>query len=373
MKSLNFHYVAKLDHLRFLAAMLVIYHHFRGAAIQVLDRSSDFSIANLVKVWLVQGSTGVSFFFVLSAFLFTLITHEGLREINYKYFIYNRILRIFPLLIVLVFIVLTINRANSTPSDLLRVITLQLNTGNAMTGWGHEFFPIGPIWAIAVEFQFYLLFPIFMLFLRKFGVSYLLFLLLFMIMIRFIVVSLNSQDIYYNLYHSIIGRLDQFIIGILLGVLYLRGTLNKLNNIYSFVCLFLSLNFLTFLISSNIDISNKYYSSVFYFLLEGGLWALVILGYLSFNFPCGNILKKLSKILAFLGSLNFSIYLLYLPIGIIITNVLSLPEPNSVTESIINTSIRLPFIIGVSLLSFYAIEKPFMSLRVKYLRDPEPK
>ena len=69
MKSLNFHYVAKLDHLRFLAAMLVIYHHFRGAAIQVLDRSSDFSIANLVKVWLVQGSTGVSFFFFIKRFI----------------------------------------------------------------------------------------------------------------------------------------------------------------------------------------------------------------------------------------------------------------------------------------------------------------
>jgi acyltransferase 3 len=373
MRSLNFYYVAKLDHLRFFAAILVVYHHFRGAGIQLWDKNVDFSIASLLKIWLVQGSTGVSLFLVLSAFLFTLITHAGLKEINYKYFIYNRILRIFPLLIVLVFIVLTINRANSTPLDLLRIITLQLNTGNPTTGWGHEFFPIGPIWTIAVEFQFYLLFPFFMIFLRKFGIRYLLLLLSFILVTRFVVVSLNSQDIYYNLYHSIIGRLDQFVIGILLGVLYIRGYFTKLNNIYSFLCIFLALISLTFLMFGNVDVSNKYYSSVFYFSLEGLLWSLVILGYISFNLSHNKIINILSKNLAFLGSLSFSIYLLHLPIGIIVTNILSLSEPNSITESIINTSIRLPFIIAVSLLSFYAIEKPFMSLRVKYLRESESK
>lgn len=371
MQSSNFYYISKLDHLRFFAAILVIYHHFRGAVIQPSDDVLNFSVANLLKLWLVQGSTGVSLFLVLSAFLFTLITNAGERRINYKYFIYNRILRIFPLLIVLIFVVITINRANSNPIDLLRIITLQLNTGNSMTGWGHEFFPIGPIWTIAVEFQFYLLFPFFMIFLRKFGISYLLLLLLFILVTRLILVSLNSHDIYYNLYHSIIGRLDQFLIGIILGVLYVKGYVSRLNNIYSFICLLLALVAITFLVHSNIDISNKYYSSVFYFSLEGVLWALVILGYVSFNFSHNKVIELLGKSLAYLGSLSFSMYLLHLPVGIIITNVLSLQEPNSVTESIINTTIRLPFIIGVSLLSFYAIEKPFMTLRVKYLKKSE--
>lgn len=366
MRSVNFIYLTKLDHLRFIAAILVIFHHFRGESIRI-DQLTEMSISNFMKIWLVQGSSGVSLFLVLSAFLFTLIANAGINKINYKNFIYNRILRIFPLLTVLVFIVLTINRAGSGTLDIFRVITLQLNTGHSMTGWGHEFFPTGPIWTIAVEFQFYLLFPILMMLIVKFGIRYLVLSILFILMMRFAVVSLTHDAIYYNIYHSILGRLDQFFVGIILGVLYVRGYFNFLKNGHAILLILLSIFLLTLIMYKNRNITQ--FSSTLYFTIEAVFWAIFILGYLSFKTKENKVLSLLSKMLAFGGMLSFSIYLLHLPVGMVVSNILEMTEPNSLSESILNSMIRLPFILICSVLSFYAIEKPFMSFRIKYLKD----
>ena len=59
----------RLDSLRFIAALLVIFVHFRG------DIDSTYtnldSIRSVIVLWIKNGSAGVSLFLVLSAFLFT--------------------------------------------------------------------------------------------------------------------------------------------------------------------------------------------------------------------------------------------------------------------------------------------------------------
>jgi len=75
------------------------------------------------------------------------------------------------------------------------------------------------------------------------------------------------------------------------------------------------------------------------------------------------------RFFAWLGGLSFSIYLLHLPVAMIISDLLGLSEPTNLAESIGNNLIRLPFIIVMATLSFYSIEKPFMSLRTKYFKE----
>ncbi|WP_423805513.1 acyltransferase family protein [Pelistega ratti] len=98
-----------------------------------LDNTTN-ALNYFATTWLVNGSTGVSLFLFLTGFLFCIISGYGGKKIQYKGFIYNRILRIFPLMILMVFIVITINRVNSTPMDIFRILTLQLNTGHSYTG-----------------------------------------------------------------------------------------------------------------------------------------------------------------------------------------------------------------------------------------------
>lgn len=75
IKSLNYAYLSRVDQLRFLAALLVIFHHFRGFHIDVSIPNNIFT--SFINVILIKGSSGVSLFLVLSAFLFTLITQGG--------------------------------------------------------------------------------------------------------------------------------------------------------------------------------------------------------------------------------------------------------------------------------------------------------
>lgn len=360
MKGMNAGYFSRLDHLRFFAAILVVFFHFSG----VHEKITNITNAkDIIKIWASNGSTGVSLFLVLSGFLFCVISSAGSKEIKYKGYITNRILRIAPLVTIFVFICITLNRENSGPLDILRVIFLQLNTGNKWSGWGGDIFPIGTIWTIAVEFQFYLIFPFLMVMLHKHGIRKILLLILFFIMIKFMLVMYSGVYIYGNLYHSIIGRIDQFLVGIVFGALYVRhkNTLMLSRNYIVFIPLTLfALSFLTLLMTQS-----RYtviYNS-FGFTAEAILWALIIISYLCINI---NINDKIDSVLAYLGGLSFSMYLFHLPIGIIISRFMKNDMDIAINGFVFSIFIVIPITIAVSSLTYSAIEKPFLEMRKKY-------
>ena len=370
MNSSNMKYLAKLDHLRFIAAMLVVIHHFIIEKITNNMWTSDLFFVDLIILWIKKGTSGVSLFLVLSGFLFTLIVGAGAKKIIYHKFIYNRVLRIFPLVTILIMIVIMLNRNNSNPIDILRLFTLQLNTGGDGSGWGNNIFPSGPIWTVAVEFQFYLIFPIIMLFFTKYGIRWIITLISFFLLLKVMVfyVSQEYGDIhnpYWDFYHSILGRLDQFVIGIAYGIWY-KTYDKKMGKIVAIATITLSILGLTILFKNTNTIDTNLFASVFSFTLEAVLWGGIIIGYLSMQFQ-SPMLGRVSKVLAFLGGISFSIYLLHVPTGFFINKLMSL-----YFEGIgdwIALFIKMIVVILVSSLSFYAIEKPFMGLRVKYLSD----
>lgn len=350
-------YLSRLDHLRFFAALMLLLHHFRGG----INYEENAILYNLIVLWLKNGSTGVSLFLVLSGFLFCVITKGGDFKIDYKKFIYNRVLRVFPLLVVILFCIICVNRHDSTPMDILRLLTLQLNTGNSLTGWGHDYFPSGPTWTIAVEFQFYLIFPFLMIFLKRYGYKYILMLIIFSIFIKFNISVLNGGDIYYNLYHTIIGRFDQFLVGILFGCLYLNSyfkyfALMKSILISIFLIFILTLLFL-------FEKNSIFYSSLS-FLLEAFCWGGVIFIYLNTQM---NIPNLFDKFMSKMGQISFSVYLLHLPVGLMVVKFLSFSMAYNLLSLIFQWLVIVPIIFLISLLSFSVIEKPFMSLRTKYL------
>ncbi len=360
MYSLNTKYIDRLDHLRFFAAVLVIFYHFRGN----ISWNGHVQLSQIIPLWLENGSIGVSFFLVLTGFLFCQISNGGEKNIKYWGFIYNRILRIFPLMIFFVFIIICCSRQTSTPLDILRIITLQLNTGQAYTGWGHDFYPSGPIWTIAVEFQFYLIFPFLSLFLYRYGIKYLIGLIVLMILTRFNMFILNGSDIYYNAYHTIIGRLDQFIIGIIFGYYYRKGYFSFLKSwMYQISCL--SFTFLVFLYLFRFKQPNIFYTSLS-FPIEAILWGIVTLCYLYIRLPA---FKKVSFCLSYLGMCSFSMYLLHLPIGLMLNQLIDWESPVTVSTSLFQSMIRTIVIIMVSIFTFNIIEKPFMKLRIKYIKE----
>ncbi len=159
-----------LNTLRFFAAYFVVLHH--GETIRAKYDLPNFEHYSFFR----NGSLAVSFFFVLSGFLITFLLLSEIKKTNtvsLKKFYMRRVLRIFPLYYLLVFIGLiaiplflnVIHFPNTQPYDtatggVLFLFFLSFVV-NAMFG-SHL---LEPLWSIGVEEYFYLIWaPLFKFF-----------------------------------------------------------------------------------------------------------------------------------------------------------------------------------------------------------------
>ena len=161
-----------LNALRFFAAYFVVLHH--GETIRAklgLPNFNDYSFFQ-------NGAIAVSFFFVLSGFLITylLLTEiEKTETVSLRKFYWRRILRIFPLYYLLVFIGLVaipvllslINYPNTQPYDTLTggVLFLFFLSFVVNAAFGSHF--LEPLWSIGVEEYFYIIWAPLLKFFKK--------------------------------------------------------------------------------------------------------------------------------------------------------------------------------------------------------------
>lgn len=145
-------HIAQLDALRAFAVLSVLFTHFwtYPAATPIINRIASF------------GWVGVDLFFVLSGFLITGILWETKdRPAYFRNFYMRRALRIFPLyyaLIGVVFIALPI--VTTLPEQLAAdrwLYVLYLSNVALAAGW--QLFLVDITWSLAIEEQFYLLWP----------------------------------------------------------------------------------------------------------------------------------------------------------------------------------------------------------------------
>lgn len=343
-----------LDHLRFFAASLVVAHHFSGFP----DPASATNVMERIgTAWIRWGSTGVSLFLVLSGFLFVVICKD--RQPDYWKFLANRALRIFPMLFVIMLLLMTASRAEWSPIDLLRFVTLQVNTGNPTTGWGNDILPFGPIWTIGVEFQFYLLFPLLLLILRRQGVKPLIMMTVAIIVFRALLVARLGDGVYYNAYHTLLGRLDQFLIGMLAGMLWLRRPDWFTRRVGAGLVLVSLLGLSCYLAA----FKPSHLTTAIGFTVEGLLWSAFLVGYAAAVRGEGRVVRALAA----LGDPTYSVYLLHLFVGGYVLH--KARSEGWATGSLwidVPVFAYLPTLL-ISTLTYHGIEKPFLSLRLNYL------
>ncbi|MDM5136554.1 acyltransferase [Aeromonas salmonicida] len=358
MKSTNIEYLSRIDHLRFLAASFVVFVHaytlFGG------QETNNF----LIRFFL-AGDTGVTLFLVLSGMLFTIIAKGGERTINYKFFIYNRVVRIFPLLLVAWITSMALARGTANVGDALSVLFFSnLQTSPLLTYFGQT-------WTIAVEFQFYLIFPFLALFLHRYGIGYIIKFSLFWLIWRVVIVAyfgdtLSSDKYLSNHYYylTILGRLDQLLIGMVVGYLYI-----KKRDVFTHPILLLIASVIVFfgLIWLRDNglwyIPTAYVTSFSY--VEACMWGLFILCYTSCSIQIPTIIDRS---LAKLGELSFSEYIFH---GLILysfhkaVGVISFVD-NINLNAVLNFVVVLIVILVFAKMTYGLIEKPFFSFRKKY-------
>ena len=359
-RSLNSPYLPRLDHLRLLAECLVFsfhtFHHLYGH----WQPFPQWPAVGLVT----EGYTGVALFFVLSGYLFMRIAAQS-RQLDYRQFIRNRFLRIFPVFVFVFVLAISLGRDKFQPQDILYLFFS--NLGQAPTS---NSFLTGAAWTISIEFSFYLIFPFLAFFTRKQGSPYLLRLIALVLLFKVAAYTVSEQPVKL-FYSTLLGRFDQFLIGMLAALVAQRfaQSLAKYANPFllgASLLAWLTIGAQAHFASYFLDTARQPFW-IIWPTLEAIMWALFIVAYLScsWSYPLW-----LERALRWGGAVSYSLYLMH---GLVIYSVhyyLRFWEPG---QAIWKLLIYVPFIAalawGLASLSYITIEQPFLQLRKRYLNS----
>jgi peptidoglycan/LPS O-acetylase OafA/YrhL len=370
MKGKNITYMPAVDQLRAIAALLIIFYHGLHVIGYQLRFGQPFTFDNWLHsdnpllAALIEGHTAVALFMVLSGFIFTYGARDS--TVRYSGFIVNRLLRIFPLFLLLYMTAVYLFPERYTLLGLVQGILLQNNLPGAT--FIEPFTSL--FWTISVEFQFYLIFPFLLRFHRQGGPAYLPMLIGLFLLIRLIGLALGANPRDYS-YYTILGRMDQFLFGMMLAHIYRKRPQLP---IAPWVGLALSTVGLGIALAG-FHALGGYPSTAWYKIIwptiEAALWACFIYFYLVlFNRPHGWI----GRCLAFVGEISFSLYLVHLIVIQLVLRqaVFVLPTnfDTSLNASITTALVVLPIAVALSALTYHLIERPFLNLRQAYLIRP---
>ncbi len=365
MKSLNIAYMPALDHLRLLAALLVFaFHlfHFYYGQWQPAPYAAAFGL-------ITEGHTGVALFFVLSGFLFMCIGLQA-GEIRYAAFVRNRFLRIFPLFLFFFFIAISVGRDEFRAADVLYVFFS--NLGQAPTSAS---FITGAAWTISVEFTFYLIFPFLARFVRAEGAAYLLRLIALLALVKLAAYGVSERPTH-MLYSTLVGRLDQFLWGMLAAVLWTqrRAWFERHGRVL------LALAVLAVWAATTWQARYASYflpeprqpAWVVWGTVEALAWAALVLGYVSARIAWP---APMARALEHAGAWSYSFYLWH---GLLLYTAQRFvgvwsPFGSVMANALANFALLLPVTLALAGLSYATIERPFLRLRGRYQGASAPR
>jgi peptidoglycan/LPS O-acetylase OafA/YrhL len=350
------HFIA-LDHVRSLAALMVVTWHFThgryGAPVPF-----SYTPAVFVLSLFDEGHTGVALFMTLSGYLFAKLL-DG-KAINYAAFLWNRILRLLPLLILVI-----------VADGIVKVAAGQnayQYVKSIASGVVLPTLPNGG-WSITVEFHFYLLLPLLLWMLRKSRLA-LIAVLAAAILLRVILYQAQGS-VQFLAYWTLIGRIDQFVLGILLYEF--RAYFVRRHSLVLIILVGFSLFYWYFNRQGGYFIGPSYPSVsplwIFIPTLEGLAYAISIAWYdNSFNHSTSGVSKIIGKI----GQLSYSIYLLnfffvFAAARFVHEHIMDI---SSFYLAFLWSIVFFILMIPLGYASFYLVESPFLTLRKRYIIIP---
>jgi peptidoglycan/LPS O-acetylase OafA/YrhL len=348
----------RIDHLRALAALMVVFWHSTG------PWHTPFSGALVPFAIFNEGPTGVSMFCVLSGFILTTIYAE--RAVTLRTFYQRRMLRILPLLILVM--LLAFHQTPTWSSLEFLVSFLGLSRGG---------FPsfAGPGWTAIIELQFYAIFPFLLIFAAKYGTRYLVALIGAFVALRFVVWLPADQSVQQLSYYSIFGRMDQFLAGMVTAY-FVKGYKERIKETKYSVALFtlgvgaVILFFRWFDMSGGfMNFGGEPFPSKSWFwvvmpTIEAILYSTILAGYLFL--PSSPVTNSLSKSASYLGRISYSLYLTHVLVvfaAFSLATKLHIYPTNWSGSVIFFAFVVLPATIALSTVTYWLIERPFMELR----------
>ncbi len=356
-------HIPELDGLRGVAALLVFFHHLCFAGISTQWGPTVLAIRSISRF----GAAGVDVFFVLSGFLITsLLLRDSKSSTFYRDFYWKRALRILPLYLtclIAIFIFFP-----HTGRFLLFGVFFIAN----LTRFFAVPAPVAlPIWSLAIEEQFYLIWPTVV---RRRSVSqvgaWALGILLGCILLRFGFATFGHHNYYLSFLRS-----DGLAFGALLACAFRkRDEENRRQAIHDrvliavlvFGALLLVPLFLTGPLVSEAFRDALHQTAVT--MLCGGTVGLLIL-----HSGERAVFIFRSRLLTFFGLISYAFYMLHLPILQAYEHFFGyLPNGDTRRYTIRLITVFLCAVL-LSLISRYVIELPALSLRPRVIHHPTEK
>lgn len=343
MQSSSGKYYPGLDHIRALAAFLVVTWHFTHG-----ETGSPVPFGQAAALGLIdEGHVGVSLFMTLSGYLFAKLI--GGRAIYYGAFLWNRALRLLPLVILVLAVVGIMHFSGREAEFLMRI-------GQGLI------LPVLPngIWSITTEMHFYIFLPVLLWLSRRWQWAPLaLVALAVSIRVAILFSGLSLQD---AAHWTIIGRIDQFALGIFF---YQRPVIGRFAALAGVALIAFYAAF---------DAAGGFYGApvrfwVFLPTLEG-----LTLGALIAWYDANPIRSPKMWLVEKAGEYSFSIYLLHFFVVFDIAPYIDqhIMHLDSLYVALPWSSLFFIGMIGVGHLSYKFVERPPMRFRKSYIKSPEP-
>ena len=343
-------HIQALDGLRGAAVLLVVLHHCFGFLIFPLD-----------KIFYL-GWTGVDLFFVLSGFLITgILLDTKTKPGFYKNFVTRRTLRIFPLYyltLAVFFIVIAKNGEYPYLSkNQIYFWTYTQNLLFSFEGWPPNYI-LNHFWSLAIEEQFYLLWPFLVWFLSSKNLVKVSFLgILVSILIR------NIEPGAPFSYMFTFARFDTLLIGGLIAI-SIREYRHILERVTPIILLTSTIGILVVLaLAKSVSINAPITVRIGYTLIAVFFGAILTASF--DNGRIGSLLRIVleSSLLRILGKYSYGIYVYHWIIYNLYYDKLLLATGNPW----ISTAIFLILTFSIAVLSYHLWEANFIKLK-KYFQ-----
>ncbi len=365
MESPNRAYLPAVDHLRAFAALLILLYHsvhllYPRLAFHRAWQPDDWPhTGNPLLAALLEGHSAVALFLVISGFI---LTYGSLgRNIRWPEFYRNRLLRIFPLYLFVLF-----TGANSFPQKfkfpefLSSLFQFGYLAGGLSFGeW------TGVTWSIAVEAHLYLLFPAVLHYLNAGRLWALLRLAVLVWLVRFAAVSMGAGMLDVT-YWTVLGRTDQFLGGAILAWLVHRYGMPR------------SLRwFFPVAAAGVVGVLWGFHESggwpghqewrILWPIAEASIWTAFVAGYLA----VAPLLPRFAdSALRYLGKVSYSVYLIHVPVITILATkswFLNISGASAFGNTLLTAIFEvLPVSVAFASLTWSVIEEPFLAMRRRY-------
>ena len=314
------------------------------------------------------GFIGVDIFFVISGYLITSIILKELvttGSFSFKYFYERRIRRILPVLLFVMLVSLPFAWMYLLPSDLLEFSKSILYSLGFSSNFHFHYssfeysvdelkHPFLHTWSLSVEEQYYILFPIVLLITFKYFKRYLIHILILGFAISLVLADWSSRNYPSASFFFIHTRMWELLAGSMLAYFEITLGHRSQNRILNLILPFIGL----ILIGHSIIFFNVEMYHPSFYTLSPIIGVCLIIWFSNKDELFTKILS--TGLFVGIGLISYSLYLWHYPIFVFATR-LNISEGNIFIKLLMGV-----FLLILSIVSYYFIEKPFRGRKIKF-------